>query len=257
MKSSFKGIGMWAIALLSVTVTLNATTFERVLVPIWVSAAAGDRGSIWQSSAWIFNGYPITRAYEANQVCFAQCEAHELRPGPNGLGAPPAQPPENPGVVVYVESPTDQINFELRVQDTTRAGETWGTEIRTVRESEALTGPARLLGVPIEPQFRTMLRIYDFDGRPNAVVRLRAFGLINNETLASVDLTLEPPVGNINTPAKFKPGYAQLPLAALPGLGNNPRIGIEVIPLTSGLRYWTFLSITHNDTQHVTTISPR
>lgn len=31
----------------------------------------------------------------------------------------------------------------------------------------------------------------------------------------------------------------------------------EIEPLTEGLRYWAFVSVTNNETQHVTTITPQ
>ena len=34
-------------------------------------------------------------------------------------------------------------------------------------------------------------------------------------------------------------------------------MGVRVTPLTPGLRIWAFVSVTNNETQHVTTITPQ
>jgi hypothetical protein len=36
-----------------------------------------------------------------------------------------------------------------------------------------------------------------------------------------------------------------------------PNVRIDVEPLTAGSRYWAFVSITNNDTQRVTTVTPQ
>ena len=55
----------------------------------------------------------------------------------------------------------------------------------------------------------------------------------------------------------FDLGYAEIAnLALLPELSAADRIRIEVTPLVTGLRFWSYVSVTNNETQHVTTISP-
>jgi hypothetical protein len=62
-------------------------------------------------------------------------------------------------------------------------------------------------------------------------------------------------------PASFsgKAGYAQLDVTGLlriekawPGVAR-----IEITPLTEGSRYWSFVSLTNNDTQIVTLVTPQ
>jgi hypothetical protein len=53
-------------------------------------------------------------------------------------------------------------------------------------------------------------------------------------------------------------GYASIGqfTDAFPQLNGLDKVRVEVTPLTEGLRFWTFVSITNNETQHVTTITP-
>ena len=48
--------------------------------------------------------------------------------------------------------------------------------------------------------------------------------------------------------------------AALPGCDHHsvphPALWVEVVPITTGLRIWAMISVTNNDTQHVTLIAP-
>ncbi|HEX9160465.1 MAG TPA: hypothetical protein VF980_02060 [Thermoanaerobaculia bacterium] len=60
-------------------------------------------------------------------------------------------------------------------------------------------------------------------------------------------------------PFRVHPAYAEYSQFA--NLLTNPRataaMRIDVDPLTTGSRYWTFVSITNNDTQRVTLVSPQ
>jgi len=55
----------------------------------------------------------------------------------------------------------------------------------------------------------------------------------------------------------FDLAYAEVPLNSLFEIQGQDRVRIEVAPLTSGLRLWGFVSVTNNQTQHVTTVVPQ
>src|SRR5260370_32300719 len=44
--------------------------------------------------------------------------------------------------------------------------------------------------------------------------------------------------------------------STLPELQGVDRVRIEITPATDGLRLWAFVSVTNNETQHVTVIAP-
>ncbi len=37
---------------------------------------------------------------------------------------------------------------------------------------------------------------------------------------------------------------------------DHPELRIEITPITPGMKFWAFASVTHNVTQHVTTVLP-
>ena len=140
----------------------------------------------------------------------------------------------------FIEVPLDQaedLSLSLRVYDTSRAAENFGTEIPIVRTRDFRSKPFALTGVPLDPRFRNTLRLYS--ARPTTVEVK-----IGNETH---HLTLP------GSQHHFDPSYAQL--TAFPtGTGVTDVI---VTPAEHGPAVWGFISVTNNETQHITTITPQ
>jgi hypothetical protein len=125
-----------------------------------------------------------------------------------------------------------------------------------VREDNLLSGDISLLNIPIDSRFRQTIRIYNLEGA-EARFRLRAFAMLTNETLGTVDVVLRAP-----TPGpqfQYKPSYTQLGdvVPLFPRTSGLGTVGLQLIPLAADVRYWAFVSITNNETQHVTTITPQ
>jgi hypothetical protein len=60
-----------------------------------------------------------------------------------------------------------------------------------------------------------------------------------------------------NAGLPFKPGYAQIDFSTrFPTASQYSRLRIEIEPLAGTTRYWAFVSITNNETQHVTLVTP-
>lgn len=139
----------------------------------------------------------------------------------------------------FIEVPFEQaedLSLSLRVYDTSRAAENFGTEIPVVHRSEFRRKPFTLLDVPTDPRFRNTLRVY---AHAETAVRVQ-FG---NETHL---LTLRPGAH------VFDPAYAQF--TAFP-TGTQP-IRVTITPDPTGPAVWAFISVTNNETQHITTITP-
>ena len=161
-----------------------------------------------------------------------------------------------PGIFLRVFDTTfsPAVTAHLRVQDVSRQSETWGTEIPVVRESDALTGATDLMDIPLGPEFRSLLRIYDFAPGVHAV-RMRMFRLPDEMEPADADPLIaewELTLGHGGDP-RF-PGYAQL---MLPTTVVGERVRAEIAPLAEGMRFWAFVSVTNNATQHITVITPQ
>ena len=111
--------------------------------------------------------------------------------------------------------------------------------------------------MPLDPTFRSLVRVYDFDPAPGHFVMIRPFKpdelqVKHDELLKEISVPLKIPIST-----EQNPGYAQLAVNGLPELSSNGTVRIEVSPGTPGLRFWAFASVTNNETQHVTIVTPQ
>ena len=240
--------------------TLLLATFvaadDRVLLPIVVqNPVPGAYGSLWTTHLTLFNrgSAPLQVTGGLVPCHFDPC----ITPGLPARTTTPVVPrtaPDVPARFLFVEAGRGgDLDVQLRVQDLSRQAETWGTEIPVVREADASLVPLNLLDLPTAGDFRTLVRIYDFDPAAGRAVMVRLFrpgsGAGEDQLLAEVPLALRVPANTIEYP-----GYAEIGLWSL-GVAAQ-RVRVEVAPLTPNVRFWAFASITHNATQHVTLVTP-
>ena len=231
---------------------------DRILLPIATGQIPGAFGSLWTSEAVVHNDGPDFVDFDADEYCIAECPPSQaLRPGETRHVLYRGEPASNPGFIMFVQH-SDFMTFESRIQDISRQAQTWGTEIPVVREGEFTTQPVVLVNVPMDGRFRLMLRVYDIDGRADASVRVEVFPFPGSgAAIGQIDLPLIPPGGRH---PKYKPSYVQYEdLHGLipPGFNPGSVVGARITPLTPGLRIWAFISVTNNETQHVTTVTPQ
>jgi len=237
-----------------------AGPYERILIPIYgAQAMPGAFGSLWTSEFIVRNNGDSY--IEILQRLSGLCGTCPLPPAqPRTTLAYLANVP-NPGGGIFLYVPISgmaNISFNARVQDVSRQALTWGTEIPIVHEREAVTGTLQLLNIPADDRFRQTLRIYDFDGRDGAQVIVRVFPNDSSTLLTQSVITLKQ--GSIDdSPSPGWPAMAQLAFADIAGasLVNGTRLRLEIMPITPSLRIWAFVSVTNNETQHVTTITPQ
>jgi hypothetical protein len=159
------------------------------------------------------------------------------------------------GRVMYVPRPSAAgLHFDLRIRDVKRQGETHGVEIPVVRERDLRAGSFALLGVPSDGQYRSRLRVYSLEAPKGAVtVRLFTMARFPFVEVATLLLFMDAPAGDT-------PAYGEIDLdpiirgAAQPG---PYRVQIEPSFLTTTPSYWAFVSITNNQTQNVTVVTPQ
>jgi hypothetical protein len=266
--------------LVAPSVVAQVDSYERILFPVVIKGEVpGAFGSRWTTRVAITN--------TADNAVFI--EGYDRAP----FGCP-LPCPFNPTIVNTTFFPTmigrtltqggillvdrqfsDKVEVHLRVQDLSRQAETWGTEIPTIRERDLFQSAFDLLDLPVNDQFRDTLRIYDFDAVPDGRVLVRFFRS-HPEILSGADPNADRPwvyrpdekvyevevplqsegsIGSISRLLDF--GYAEIGnLNALPQLAGTDRLRIQIQPITPGLRLWAFASITHNQTQHVTIVTP-
>jgi hypothetical protein len=158
------------------------------------------------------------------------------------------------GRILYVPKGTaPSLAANTRVSDVSRQTMTLGVEIPAVHREEFSEERIALLGVPADSRFRNTLRIYSL-ARGNPLVNLTINGKGYQITLTRHD-----------EQDLFEPAYAEF--TAFPALGELPagqttfRVVIDtgrgpggvVIP---GTPIWGMVSVTNNQTQEITTITP-
>ena len=234
--------------------------FERILVPLFTAPVQGAFGSIFRTELWLANKGLVDplRIHGLEPVCdLSTCVPFDLH-FPIELGRPQSMliapgeviKPGTPGRFLHV--PTSQVHslaMNLRVHDTTRSALNFGTEIPVVREREFVKDRILLTGVPGDSRFRNTLRVY-----------------------ATAPMTVEvkfgdlPQVERIHLTAgenDFSPAYAQF--GTFPVIeGTYPvTISAEVCnlgapcPGIGETDFWAFISVTNNETQLISTITPQ
>jgi hypothetical protein len=242
--------------------------YERVLLPIYLNGVVpGSHGTQWATDLWMHNAGPANVSI-ADRVCPAGLACPPVIPLTLTLEAghslhnptdffPPSR--NNPSQLLYIfNAGAQDLSMGLRVADISRNTLNGGTDLPVIRESELLTRTTQLLNVPLDNQtFRILLRVYDLSySEALFAVRMYASEGPVAPALYATTLTAKTPK---NGPFRPEAAYAELDITQLLNLRlawpQTARIEIE--PMTPGSRYWAFLSLTNNQTELVTLVTPQ
>jgi hypothetical protein len=231
-----------------------AEPLERILIPLTGGDAPGQGGSLWRVE---------TTALIASDT---QLDLGPVACGDMPICLPITYPLRRPfspangftngdlpyGEFVFVRA-ADQgkVHINSRVYDVSRQTETAGAEIPIVHERQFTAGTMSIVGIPVATQYRHTLRVYDLEGRNNAEVTVRLFA--NDETTPRVSV-----VRALSAPESehgVYPAYLQLDPGQLTSLAGLTSLRVDIEPVSPDLRLWSFVSVTNNDTHHVTTFS--
>ncbi|HEX6100310.1 MAG TPA: IPT/TIG domain-containing protein [Thermoanaerobaculia bacterium] len=242
--------------------------YERVLLPIYFKdKVPGAYGAQWATDLWIHNGGNLP-VQIADVVC------------PRGLACPPVIPltlplepgrslhnpsqfftenRNNPSLVLYLSGPGAKgVSMGLRVADTSRNAVNGGTDLPVIRESELLTGEAQLLNVPLDSRnYRLLLRLYHMSSN-EAEYAVRFYAASEDAVPPILGTTLSAKTPR-QGPFRSEAAYAELDITQLLNLRLAwPEVArIEIEPLAAASRYWAFVSLTNNETQLVTLVTPQ
>lgn len=237
----------------------NASDLEQILLPLVLSApVSGAYGSIWKGEVLFFNAsseeVPVS-APNCNPFVLTPCPP-PLRLLPQSTQAPTLYPLPGPagGVLIYVPRRNiHDVDISLRVQDISRQAQTWGIAIPVVRSTD-YQSVARLNGIPTDSRFRTTLRVYDYGGSSGSPITVRIFDPSSAQPLVDTRLELRA----AQDPQTY-PGYLQIDglTDVFPAIRGHEVVRVEVASASIPPRpLWAFLSVTNNETQHVTLITP-
>jgi len=244
-------------------------TYEKVLIPLPTGQTAGAFGSLWRVALAVSNISDTPVDVQGHGAC--RMDGIPCRPHPipaQGTIYITAMPTSNvPASFLLVEpGRLDDLSITIRVFDRSREHLTWGATLPVVTRQKLFTGRFGIGDVPITSDFRSMLRIYDFDATTPPAVRVRVYKVTpetaNEMGPVPADQLLVELHPGFATPVEGggtdgHPGYAAIPLWLLPALEGAERVRIVIEPLDATGDYWALVSSTHNETQHVTVLVPR
>ena len=228
--------------------------FHRVLLPLFLPPVDGAFGSRFVTELRLANSSTAMEAtfFGFLPICnLSACifnnpleDPYAIEPG-GSIDPREIQYRGEPGAFLYLPKSAPRLDANLRVYDETRSTLNFGTEIPVVYDREFTSEPFKLLGVPRDPNFRHMLRLYS-----NAETTVTvSYGSFSQTVTLHAGRTL------------LDPAYAQL---TIPSDGGAP-VDVTVTPLTAvppmpGLvppQVWAFISVTNNETQLISTITPQ
>jgi hypothetical protein len=222
------------------------TMFARVLVPVWFSGV-GAFGSSWATEVTVLDASNYDfEPYRRPRVVHRATTALDF--GASRAGGVLFFPPRD-------LSPAPR--FGSLVRDTSRQADDWGTEVRVVRESDFRTAEFSLLNIPADSRFRQSLRIFDADS-VEANVQVSVFAM-DGTFLAGKSVLLHSanPCNRYEPCASDDPAYAMVDLTALfPEVAGQQRVRVSLSSIYPD-RLWAFVTVTNNQTQHVTVIAPQ
>jgi len=243
-----------------------AENWRRILLPTSADRIAGANGALWRTDVrmLIASATPVEiRPHNCDLSVIPECFVEELPlrsefdPRERGMLVEHIR---GAGQFLYVRAADfEKVRFNARVYDAARQTETAGAELPLPRDDEFTSAPIDLLGIPVAPQYRHTLRIYDLHGRNGTRAIVRVYAGAETEPRATHEVTLggteEMRITTALLPVHA--AFAQLTLAELLPLDGIESVRIEVAPADPGARLWSFVTITNNDTHHVTTVSPQ
>ncbi|HEY3054078.1 MAG TPA: hypothetical protein VGK04_11895 [Thermoanaerobaculia bacterium] len=225
-----------------------SSMFERVLVPVY-AFGPGAFGSNWMTEVTVLNSsfYDIEAYRRSGRVKGRSTMTLDF--GASRAGGVLFFPPRDF---------SSQMQFGSLVRDTSRQAEDWGTEVPVVREGEFRRATFSLLNIPVDSRFRQTIRIYNVDSVED-FVPLFVYSMNTSALIAEKSI----PLHSANPCKRFQPCASDEPamatidlLTTFPEAAGQDRVRIDIVGDSSS-RLWAFASVTNNQTQHVTTITPQ
>lgn len=224
--------------------------FKRVLVPVaWSGILPGAFGSKWvtELSGRVFDK---DRSVEVTRTPFS-APPHVVQ---NAFVFDDLPERGGQGIFIYVPEEA-YVDLGLRIRDVSRLVENYGTEVPLVTAEKTTPAVAVvLLDIPVGAKYRSTLRTYNFEGRRPWGFSIMIFPRDGTEHLLFQTYhTSGFPIEEFPS----VPGYSQMNIDDLLPAGYTGRVDVQVWPAPPwGTRIWPMISITNNETQMVTMVTP-
>jgi hypothetical protein len=239
---------------------------EKLLLPI-LGGGPGAFGSVWSTILSVHNGggtplavsgpfLPPGVIFGGESLSGFRVDADDIVRFSDSSGG------EGAAFINLPSQSLDSTDVQLQVRDLSKNAQDYGTEIPVVRAA-AFRQEIRLTDIPTDARFRTSLRIYSYSTPTVVAVSFYDADHVMGRPPATTPLftdivSLTAPPNTVGFSFFPATGRMSSLLAAHPELAGYPRIRLEVRPLSStSPAIWAFVSVTNNESQRVTIISPQ
>jgi hypothetical protein len=235
--------------------------YDPLLFPIFTPPVFGQGGSEFRTTAKFWNkGDQPVSFFGFDSSCLVIADPLSVPLNPYTLQPHQEQAlnlfPEcsqTTGKLFYVLKGERGLAGSLRVWEVSKQGSNHGVEIPVVRLEDFDEESIALVSVPTDPKFRLTLRVYGLNPGP-AFVNVSYGGKVVQLPMQSSS--------NI-----YEPGYAVYTGFTPPPGGHVPtppfmNVLVEVPrgpdgAVIPGTPIWAFITVTNNETQHITTVTPQ
>jgi hypothetical protein len=239
--------------------------YTRFLVPITTVNVHGAHGSIWSSEWKVFNGgsnrVSVLGPFEFIFLS-PPVQDNEVAPNQTKTLVVDHSTITSDGAFVYVrDADVEGLSMSLRVRDTSVNAQSFGANIPIVRD-EDFKARIHLIDIPTDPQYRAMLRIYSAE-KQSQWVHIAIYTPDGTQPIEEHDVQLQMRDIDIHIAEEpaVQPAYAQLNPISPAVRAAGSRFRVEISTGSPALPYvptpiWAFISVSNNETQQVTTITP-
>lgn len=230
-----------------------ASDLEQVLLPVGPSVVHCAFDSRYETRLLAYNAGSV----RAERICTgAEClevgpmVAQEFNGGYTGGLASP--------LFVYLPKETAaKLRLSLVVESALQAHpeERAFTEVPIVRASDFTAGKMEFIGVRVDDGFRVAVRIYGLTQEPGELM-MHVYSLETGEKIHECLHEIAPLSEEVTAEGlPLRPSYGMECDMSEELEHNGQKVRVVLEPLTEGLRYWAFLTITNNKTQHFSTVT--
>ncbi|MDQ6800139.1 MAG: IPT/TIG domain-containing protein [Acidobacteriota bacterium] len=246
--------------------TPDPEVFERILLPI-VYNGFGFGGTWWRTDLAILNSNPVVvassdafRVLFYFQGCVFEACPGRLAPGESADAFNVLTRSDAGSLLMPHRDLAPGLRFGYRAWEMFQAaeGRSSGTELPIVREKDFRTRRLDLVQIPLDHHSRVALRIYGPDSEVIPVT-VSVFKFDNPKTpVARKDLVLQAPQCATDPCDATVPSFAAISNLEqeFPALASLDRVRVEV-DSASGFRFWALATITNNNTQQITLVTPQ
>lgn len=235
---------------------LLAADVEQFLLPVSPSVVHCGYESRYETRLMAFN-----QSAEDQEVLCAEEGCADVKPlatiemtGGYAGGTP------LPAYLYLPKDSAERLRMSLVVESSERSrlDERSYTELPIVSAKEFTKGKMQFVGVRVDEGFRQTVRMYGLDGRKDGAVMMRVYPMDSSDLLHSCVHIISPITEQQTADGRdLRPAFGMECDMSAHIAARNQKVRIELEPITQGLEYWAFISVTNNKTQHFYTVLGR